>query len=82
MAYTRIEYDSHARLRMRQRRVSERQVTAALTAPNRRFPSHSGRLVVERQTAIGNTLRVVYEELEGGTVAYVWTVIRRGGPRR
>lgn len=79
MAYGRIEYHPHARQRMRLRRVAERQVIAALNAPDRIVPGHSGRLVAERETAAGNTLRVVYVERDGGAVAFVLTVYRLGG---
>ena len=73
-----VEDDAHARRRMREQRVSERQVATTLRNPDRLFPGHSGRLVAEA----GNIVRVVYEERNGGSVAYVWTVIRREGRRR
>ena len=79
--YGRVEYHPHARLRMRQRRVSERQVERAIESPTRRQPSTNppGRIVAERDTAVGNTLRIVYVEREGGATAFVLTVYRIGG---
>ena len=77
-----VEDDAHARRRMREQRVSERQVATTLRNPDRLLPGHSGRLVAERNTEAGNIVRVVYEERNGGSVAYVWTVIRREGRRR
>ena len=82
MAYAGIVYHPHARLRMRQRRISERQVVATVSMPDRRSLGHSGRIVAERTTEVGNTIRVIYEEIDGGTTAYVWTVMRRGGTPR
>ena len=79
MAYGRIEYHPHARMRMARRKIGERQVERTIEHPDRLTPSHSNRLVAEAATAAGNTLRVVYEELEGGAIAFVWTVIRIGG---
>jgi hypothetical protein len=78
MAYARIDYDRHARDKMRERLVSERQIAAALNRPDRLLAGHSGRLIAERDTAAGNTLRVVFVEQRGGTVAYVITVYRVG----
>jgi hypothetical protein len=79
MAYARIDYHPHARRQMRQRRVSERQVAAAIQNPDRVLPGHSGRLIAERTSELGNVLRVIYEEWHGGTVAYIRTVYRIGG---
>ena len=81
MARLRIEYHPHALLRMRQRKVGPLQVEATVSEPHRLRPSHSNRLVDERDTAAGNTLRVVYEARDGGETAYVWTVIRIGRKR-
>lgn len=78
MAYQRIVYHAHARDRMRLRSIAEHQVLATLNRPDRLFPSHSGRLVAERDTTAGNTLRVVFVEQVGDTTAFVLTVIRRG----
>lgn len=82
--YGRVEYHPHARLRMRQRRVSEQQVARVIDAPDRTGPSVDppGRIVAERDTAIGNTLRVVYVERDRGATAFVLTVYRRGGTGR
>jgi hypothetical protein len=79
MAYSRIDYDPHARDKMRERRISERQIAATLNRPDRVVPGHSGRLIAERDTAVGNVLRVVFVEPHGGTVAYVITAYRVGG---
>ena len=47
--YDRVEYHPHARLRMRQRRVSERQVERVIDAPDRTGPrvDPPGRIVAE-----------------------------------
>jgi len=71
----------HVRFRMRQRRLSERQVVSTLELLDRVFPGQTGRLVAERDTDVGNVLRVVFEELADGA-GYVWTAVRRGGERR
>jgi len=82
--YGRVEYHPHARLRMRQRHVSERQVERAIENPTRSEPSADppGRIVAERDTAVGNTLRVVYVERDRGATAFVLTVYRIGGTSR
>lgn len=59
--------------------LSARSAERTIADPDRLMSSHSNRLVAERATAAGNTLRVVYEEMEGGATAFVWTVIRIGG---
>ena len=64
---------------MATRKIGERQVERTIVNPDRLIPSHSNRLVAEGATAAGNTIRVVYEEREGGAVAFVWTVIRISG---
>ena len=79
MACGRVVYHPHARMRMSTRKIGGRQVERTIANPDRLTPSHSNRLVAEAATAAGNTLRVVYEEMEGGSVAFVWTVIRIGG---
>ena len=68
MTNDRIDYHPHARYQMRQRKVSERQVVAAVQSPDRIGPGHSGRNIAERKSELGNTLRVIYEEWHGGTV--------------
>jgi hypothetical protein len=49
--------------------------------PTRRFASTDppGRVIVEYDTAVGNTLRVIYVEITtaDGIEAYVLTVVRR-----
>jgi prolyl oligopeptidase PreP (S9A serine peptidase family) len=79
MAYGRIDYDIHARENMVKRRISARQVLTTLNRPDRVVPTHSDRLIAERRTEAGNTIRVVYVEQHGGTTAYVITVYRVGG---
>jgi hypothetical protein len=80
MKYAKITYAFHARKRMKQRRISERQVIRTLEEPDMTYPS-KGKLVAERRTTQGNTLRVVYiESPEGPQVvsAVVITAIRIG----
>ena len=79
MAYGRIEDQPHARMRMATRKIGERQVERTIASPDRLTPSHSNRLVAEGATAAGNTIRDVYEEREGGAVAFIWMVIRISG---
>ena len=83
--YAAIGYHPHARARMRERRVSEEQVERAIANPSRRYPSTNppGRIVAEYDTAVGNTVRVVYVEIatSRGTEAYVLTVLRFGRRR-
>ena len=69
---------------MCQRRVSERQVERVIDAPDRTGPSANppGRIVAERDTAVGNTLRVVYVERDRGATDFVLTVYRIGGTGR
>lgn len=65
---------------MVERKVGEGQIRRTIAQPDRLNPSlrHPERLVAERATTAGNTIRVVYEERDGGSTAYVWTVIRIG----
>jgi len=80
MNYARIDYHPHAQARMAARRIAPRQVARVLAAADRAYPGNQpGRLVAERDTAAGNTLRVVDVERDGGATAYVLTVIRIGG---
>ncbi len=78
-----VAYHPHARNRMALRLVSEAQVERTIANPTRTMPSTNppGRIVAERVTAAGNTLRVVYVErpTPAGTEALVLTVVRRGG---
>lgn len=64
---------------MATRKVGERQVERTIANPDRLTPGHSNRLVAERATVAGNRLRVVYEEMDDGATAFVWTVIRIAG---
>ena len=81
--YAAISYHPHARRRMQLRLVSEAQVERTIAQPTRTLPSTNppGRIIAERVTGAGNTLRVVYVErpTPAGTEAFVLTVIRRGG---
>jgi hypothetical protein len=77
MRFTKVEYDAHATDQMIQRRISRNQVVATLERPDREGPGHTApRIVAERVTSAGNTIRVVYVTLDGGRTAYVITVIR------
>lgn len=82
----RITYTRHARDQMAERRISDAQVGRIITNPSRRYPSMnpSGRIIAERMTDQGNTLRVVYVEraTEEGVGIRVITVIRIGRKRR
>ncbi len=84
--YTAVTYSNHARDQMRLRLIGEEQAERTIAAPTRSYPSTNppGRIVAERVTTVGNTLRVVYVELPTaqGTVAHVVTVIRIRGRRR
>ncbi|MEM6427677.1 MAG: DUF4258 domain-containing protein [Deinococcota bacterium] len=76
--YNRIIYTQHALERMSERRISQRQVERTLEQPDKTYPS-DGKLVAERVTVHGNTLKVVYSETANGltiTSAIVITVIR------
>ena len=81
----RVTYSRHARDQMALRLISERQVERTIDAPNRRSPSTNptGRLIAERETEAGNTLRVVYVDRSTptGDAAHVVTVIRIGKAR-
>jgi len=84
LAYRRVEYHPHARKRMVERKIGEHQVARTIAEPATLVPSqsHPERLIAERPTAAGNTIRVVYEERDAGATAFVWTVIRKGGVGR
>jgi hypothetical protein len=60
---------------MRDRKIGANQVERTIAAPDSLATSR-GRIVAERATAMGNTIRVVYAEEASGTVAHVVTVIR------
>ena len=81
--YVAVTYHPHARRRMQLRLISEAQVERAIADPTRTAPSTNppGRIVAERVTAGGNTLRVVFVERStpAGVEAFVLTAIRRGG---
>src|SRR5687767_8829814 len=71
--YAAVEYDSHAIEQMRERKIAAAQVERAIVNPTRLVPSarFPDRLVAEYDTAMGNTLRVVFVEQPRvvGTVA-------------
>ena len=75
----------YARNRMHERRISERQVLNALNAlndPHRHYPSRDGRTVAERDTGMGNVLRVVYlDRPEGPLIVTVVRISPKGGTR-
>lgn len=64
----RITYARHALEQMTRRRISRDQVERAIASPSRRYPSTTppGRLIAERVSEMGNTLRVVYIVVETG----------------
>jgi hypothetical protein len=68
---------------MRLRLISDEQVERIIAEPTRSAPSTNppGRIVAERVTAAGNTLRVVFVErpTAGGIEAFVLTVVWIGG---
>ena len=73
-----FRYTTHAREQMTLRRISESQVERVVLKPHRRYESR-GRLVAERDTEHGNTVRVVYTEEEGRAqviTAVIITAIR------
>lgn len=71
---------------MAARRVPARQVERTIVEPNRRYPSTdpAGRLIAERETEVGGTLRGAYVESAGpsGLVRPVVTVIPIGSTLR
>lgn len=77
MRYEGIRYHSHARKRMRQRKISRAQVERTLQNPDRSYESW-GKLAVEGTTAEGNTVFVYYVEPAPGE-ALVLSVKRRKG---
>ena len=81
-----VTYSRHARQQVATRLVADAQVERTIANPTRQYSSTDppGRVVAERLTAAGNTLRVVYAEVATatGVVAHVVTVIRIGGRRR
>lgn len=62
---------------MRERSISKKQVERAIEQPDR-LAYEGGKLVAERDTSAGNTIRVVYVErlTSDGETAHVVTVIR------
>jgi predicted fused transcriptional regulator/phosphomethylpyrimidine kinase len=77
MPFANIAYTPHVLKRMRERRISQKQVEKVLAEPHKAYSS-GDRMVAERRTSAGNTLRVVYLEGPYGTEqgALVITVIR------
>jgi len=82
--YARVTYSPHAFDQMRKRLIGEEQVERTIARPDRAAPSTAPprRIIAERVTAVGNVIRVVYAELDGGAEAHVVTVIRIRGSRR
>jgi hypothetical protein len=62
---------------MRDRKIAPHKVERAIASPDTVTTSR-GKLVAEKATAMGNTIRVVYAEEASGTVAHVVTVVRIG----
>lgn len=83
---SRVLYTNHAREQMVERQISAAQVERTITSPSHRYPSLDppGRMIAERTTDQGNTLRVVYAErtTPEGIAIHVITVIRIRRKRR
>jgi hypothetical protein len=78
MPYNQVIFSAHALRRMRERRISQAQVTRAINQPDTLSVSR-GLFVAERRTSSGNTLRVVFHEQAGAQQvinAVVITAIR------
>lgn len=74
--YDRIDYHPHALQRMRQRKVSERQVERCVQEPDRESSSKtSSNIQAERDTDL-STLIVWYEKISQKRVL-IWSVVRR-----
>ncbi|MEA2524024.1 MAG: hypothetical protein QOF73_1251, partial [Thermomicrobiales bacterium] len=80
MAIAVVTYSQHARDRMDERSISKGQVERTIAQPDR-LTYEGSKLVAERRTSAGNTIRVVYVErlTDDGTAAHVVTVIRISG---
>lgn len=79
MKYDRIRYHTHARKRMRRRKISRAQVERTLQNPDRTYESW-GKLAVEGATAEGNTVFVYYVEPTEGEALVLSVKRRRGIP--
>jgi hypothetical protein len=82
--YHEIIISEHARIRMRERRISEQQVARTINQPDVVKVGAKNRLIAERATSQGNTIRVVYIETQDGPLlvsAVVVTAVRIA-PRR
>jgi hypothetical protein len=79
MRYERIRYHSHARKRMRRRRISRAQVERTLQNPDRTYESW-GKLAVEGATAESNTVFVYYVETRPGEALVLSAKRRRSTP--
>ncbi|MBI4772422.1 MAG: DUF4258 domain-containing protein [Chloroflexi bacterium] len=71
--YLRIEFTSHARRRMQERRISAEDVWLVLTAPDEVNDGDDGELIATRKLA-PRMLSVVY--VEEGELLRVLTVLR------
>lgn len=80
MKYEEITYTFHARLRMRERRISEMQVAEIVENPDHSF-SRGDKRIVQRAMPRGRRIEIVYveEQIPNGMAARVITVIRRAG---
>ena len=79
-----IIISDHARIRMRERRISEQQVIRTINQPDVLKSGTNDRLIAELIANQGNTLRVVYIESQDGpqlVSALVVTAVRIA-PRR
>ena len=82
--YAVITFSRHARDQMRQRLIGEELIERTILQPDRTRESTTPpeRIIAERVTAAGNTIRAVFVELDGRSRAHVVTVIRIGGKRQ
>lgn len=81
MAFLVVTYSQHALDRMGERNIGKNQIERTLHQPDKVTLQKDKKLVAERVTSHGNTIRVVYvERLTGnGPEAHVVTVIRIAG---
>lgn len=80
MAFAVVTYSVHAQQRMTERHISKRQIELALSHPDR-LSLNQDRLIAERDTEMGNVIRVVYVEqlTDEGECAHGVTAIRIAG---
>jgi hypothetical protein len=69
-----LSFSPHALKRLSERRISERQVLNTINHPSEFRTRPDGRVVADRLTIAGNTLRVIYVLSEQGLL--IVTVMR------